>query len=80
MLGENHSLINDFPELQDVIIELLKSDDTFSQDNERYNVLDTEIRNLELEDSPIHDDAMHNLKHERSALKDSLYKRLVQNK
>lgn len=38
---------------------------------------DEEIRKLELSNSPIDDEAMHQLKHERSELKDSLYQRIL---
>lgn len=80
MLGEEHSLIHDFPELEDTIVRLIGSDKKFTEDNKSYNVLDKEIRELELNDAPIQDDAMHKLKHERSILKDSLYKYLVNEK
>lgn len=47
MLGENHSLINDFPDYQDLILKLTESDDGFAQDNKKYSSLDKEIRTLE---------------------------------
>ena len=77
MLGEDHSLLNDFPELTDTINSLMASDPTFAADNKRYTALDKEIRTLELRGSPIDDQAMHQLKHDRAELKDSLYQRLV---
>jgi len=78
MLGENHSLINEFPEHQEIIARLLISDEVFAKDTRHYNALDKEIRTLELNGAPIDDEAMHQLKHERAVLKDSLYKRLVE--
>ncbi|OEE67828.1 hypothetical protein A1OO_19010 [Enterovibrio norvegicus FF-33] len=78
MLGEKHSLLNDFPELEDRINQLVESDATFATDNKKYNALDKEIRTLELQGAPIGDDAMHQLKHERSVMKDSLYQRVTQ--
>lgn len=74
MLGEIHCLLNDFPEMEDIIKRLTETNTTFAEKNERYNALDKEIRELELKDSPTTDDAMHALKNERAALKDQLYK------
>ncbi|MGH1373769.1 MAG: YdcH family protein [Cellvibrionaceae bacterium] len=75
MLGEDHNLIKEFPQLKDSIDQLNLSDDNFSIDYKRYNNLDSEIRKLELRDAPIDDTAMHELKRERSQLKDSLIQR-----
>ncbi|MEZ8823731.1 YdcH family protein [Vibrio amylolyticus] len=77
MLGESHSLLNDFPELKDVILRLTKQDETFKLDVTQYDTLDKEVRKLELQDSPISDEEMHQLKHDRAVLKDSLYQRLT---
>ncbi|OED95770.1 hypothetical protein BCU83_09805 [Vibrio breoganii] len=77
MLGEKHSLENDFPELQDVIKQLVESNEAFAQDNKTYTALDKEIRVLELNGDPITDEEMHKMKHDRAVLKDSLYQRLV---
>lgn len=77
MLGENHSLIHEFPEFKDIISSLTQSDEDFAKDAKRYDDLDKEIRELELDGVPVGDDAMHELKNERAALKDSLYQRLV---
>jgi uncharacterized protein YdcH (DUF465 family) len=77
MLGENHSLANEFPEYKDIIAALAEKDPVFAKDAKRYNELDREIRELELKGTPIDDDAMHQLKNDRAALKDTLYQRLV---
>lgn len=77
MLGENHSLLNDFPEFADVIASLTESDSTFVEDNKRYTAIDKEIRVLELNGGPIEDEAMHKLKHDRAELKDALYQKLI---
>jgi len=69
MLGEDHSLIHEFPEFRDTIIRLTESDKAFSEKVKRYNALDKEIRKLELKNSPIQDAAMYKLKHDRSILK-----------
>ena len=77
MLGEIHSLVNDFPEYRELITKLTASDGVFAKDNRQYNELDQEIRTLELNGAPIGDEEMHRLKHDRAALKDALYQRLV---
>ncbi|MDD1795388.1 YdcH family protein [Enterovibrio makurazakiensis] len=77
MLGEKHSLLDDFPELENRINALIEADSTFAADNKKYNALDKEIRTLELNNGPIGDDAMHQLKHQRSVMKDSLYQRIA---
>lgn len=78
MLGEDHSLTNEFPEYEEVIAQLADSDKQFASDTNKYNELDEEIRQLELDGTPISDEAMSRKKHERAVLKDSLYQRLVQ--
>ncbi|WP_438465764.1 YdcH family protein [Marinomonas sp. PE14-40] len=78
MLGENHLLTTDFPEFTDTIKTLCEQDSQFQQENSRYTLLDKEIRELELSNTPISDDEMHKLKHDRSTLKDALYARLKQ--
>ena len=75
MLGEDHSLFNDFPDKAEVIKGLIESDPAFAADARRYHDLDKEIRQLELRNSPIDDQSMHQLKHDRAELKDSLYQR-----
>ncbi|GAA5218896.1 YdcH family protein [Corallincola platygyrae] len=76
MLGEDHSLIHEFPEYEQVIAKLMTSDESFTKDAKHYNALDKEIRTLELQGAPIGDDAMHKLKHDRAELKDTLFERL----
>ncbi|MGB1321590.1 MAG: YdcH family protein [Vibrio gallaecicus] len=77
MLGENHSLLSEFPEMKDAITSLVKADEVFANDMAKYDELDKEIRKLELDGSPIDDGEMHQLKHDRAVLKDSLHQRLV---
>ena len=78
MLGEDHSLTNDFPDHQDTIAKLNESDTEFAKKADKYDKLDKEIRVLELKDAPISDEQMNQLKHDRSELKDWLYERLQQ--
>ncbi len=80
MLGEKHRLIDDFPEFNELIQSLSESDSTFAEKNSEYTRLDDEIRKLELGGAPIGDDEMHKMKHDRAALKDTLYQYLLKNK
>lgn len=73
MLGENHSLLNEFPSDKETIEQLTQSDPKFAEKAKKYHTLDTEIRKLELNSAPIDDEAMHQLKHDRAVLKDVLY-------
>ncbi len=77
MLGEEHSLVQDFPDYADVIAQLNETDERFAKENRYYQSLDKQIRVLELKSSPIDDLSMHQLKQERAELKDSLYQRLL---
>ncbi|WP_210397342.1 YdcH family protein [Motiliproteus sediminis] len=76
MLGENHSLLNEFPEFNDTIESLKQSNSAFADEVKRYDLLDAEIRKLELRDSPIADDEMLALKNQRAESKDDLYQQL----
>ncbi len=80
MLGEDHSLLNEFPEFKDIILRLVESDREFLENNQKYNELDKEIRTLELNNTPIDDAEMHQLKHSRRVLKDLLHQRLTKEK
>lgn len=73
MLGENHSLLNEFPEFKELILSLAKEDDTFKSKMKTYDEIDKEIRVLELNGAPINDEEMHTLKVKRSQLKDDLH-------
>ena len=77
MLGEDHSLVNEFPSLKTLIGQLNVSNQDFAQQAAKYHELDTEIRRLELDNAPIDDEAMHKLKHDRAVLKDVLYQQLM---
>ncbi len=77
MLGEDHSLRQEFPKYIEQIEQLIKSDSNFAEKVAKYDAVDKEIRELELANAPIDDGAMHQLKHDRAELKDSLYRVLV---
>lgn len=78
MLGEDHSLKHEFPEYREQINQLAANDRHFANGAKRYDALDKQIRNLELAGTPVSDDTIHQMKHDRSVLKDSLYRRLQQ--
>ncbi|KPQ01601.1 YdcH family protein [Marinobacter sp. HL-58] len=73
----NHELHKEFPQFQELIDELRNSDQTFKEHFQQYAELDQEIEGLELRDSPIGDDKLHQMKQKRLQLKDDLYKTLV---
>ncbi len=77
MLGENHSITNEFPDHLDTISQLAESDSSFAENVRNYNALDKEIRVLELQGSPIDDREMNALKHNRAELKDWLHSRIM---
>ncbi len=76
MLGENHSLLSEFPEFKERIERLIASDQEFAVKAKKYDDLDAQIRQLELANSPASDATMHQMKHDRVELKDDLYKQL----
>lgn len=77
MLGENHSLVNEFPAYKQTITQLIQVNKNFAANAERYHLLDTEIRQLELNNAPIDDESLHQIKHERAMLKDLLYQAIL---
>ncbi len=77
MLGEDHSLLKEFPEHETTINKLKDSNESFLNDYKEYDELDAQIRHLELNNNHIEDTAMHELKHRRRVLKDRLYKQIL---
>ncbi|MBE0376830.1 MULTISPECIES: YdcH family protein [Pseudoalteromonas] len=77
MLGEDHSLTKEFPEHLNTITALSKESSEFAARAKQYNAIDKEVRVLELQDAPIDDQSMQQLKVERAELKDWLHKELV---
>lgn len=77
MLGEDHSLTQDFPDHLSTITKLNTENPEFAKMAQQYNAIDKEIRILELKGAPIDDQAMHQLKHDRAELKDWLHQQLL---
>lgn len=73
MTIENHTLINEFPDLKEQIHSLKTGNHHFSRLFDEYNDVDREVRRLEGEGSPKADETMEELKKKRLALKDELY-------
>lgn len=74
---DNHTLINEFPQLKDKIHALKTSDNHFARRFDEYNDLDREVRRLEGVGSPKADETMEELKRKRLTLKDELYQMLT---
>ncbi|NAW64982.1 YdcH family protein [Photobacterium halotolerans] len=77
MLGENHALFIEFPEMQDKIKELKTCDESFKAMSDRYHQLDHKIRGLECSNIPTEDHHFTQLKMERLQLKDKIYNILM---
>lgn len=77
MLGEDHSLLSEFPQFKELILRLISSNHSFAQEAKRYDELDSDIRKLELKNSPVSDSVMLEMKKERATLKDDLYRQLI---
>ncbi len=78
MLGENHDLVHEFPDMQGKISSLRASDTHFAELMDEYDQLDAEIRRLEELGQPVCDETMEDLKKQRVGLKDRLFMALRQ--
>lgn len=70
---ENHSLINEFPQLKNEIHELKMGDAHFSRLFEQYHHIDKEIHRIESGAENTSDNYLEGLKKKRLATKDILY-------
>ncbi|PSW03731.1 YdcH family protein [Photobacterium lipolyticum] len=76
MLGENHALFIEFPEMKNKIHQLKMADENFKSMSDRYHKLDHVIRGLECNNVPTEDQHYTQLKMERAQLKDKIYSAL----
>ncbi len=76
MIGESHSLLNEFTSHKEDILKLCEQDPDFAKQASQYNELDEKIRILELNNSPVSDAEIRQMKHDRSVLKDVLFRRI----
>lgn len=74
---ESHDLIHEFPEYKTKIHDLKMNNNHFHNLFEKYDENTTKIEGLEKEDIPITDKHMEDLKKERLAIKDEIYKMLL---
>ena len=77
MLGENHSIHHEFPDLHEKIDLLSGEDPVFREQILEHDKLDKQIRGLEMRESPVADAQMETMKHQRLQLKDHIYQRLM---
>lgn len=70
---ENHSLLNEFPEMADQIHALKMKDRHFSRLFDEYHEIDREVRRIEEEVEAASDDRLEDLKMRRLHLKDDLF-------
>lgn len=74
MLGEHHSILKEFANDKDTIIELLKKDLHFASLSSQYHELDNKLVTLEEQGVPISDHEFTQLKMRRAELKDELFR------
>lgn len=73
MLGEFHDILHEFPGMEDRIRVMAANDDTFAHLMREHDQMDAKIRDLELNNQPVADFYMEDLKKQRAVLKDRLY-------
>jgi len=76
MLGEQHDLLHEFPELEGKIEEMRQANQPFAELMDQYDNLDARVRRLEELGTPVADETIEDLKKERLLLKDRLYQLL----
>ena len=70
---ENHSLINEFPEMRDQIHKLKTSDNHFARLFDEYDAVERQVHRIESGAEPTTDDRLEALKKQRLSLKDQLF-------
>lgn len=74
---DHHDLAHEFPEHKDRIHTLKMSDAHFARLFEQYHGVTNEVEKLERADMPVNDTLVEDLKKQRVALKDELYRMIV---
>ncbi len=74
---DHHDLIHEFPEHKDTIHDLKMSNAHFAKLFDEYHGVTDEVEKLERADMPVNDTLVEDLKKQRVALKDELYRMLV---
>ena len=70
---ENHSLINEFPEMREKIHQLKMSDNHFSRLFSAYDTIEHAVHRIESGAEAASDEHLESLKKERLKLKDALF-------
>ncbi len=73
---ENHSLINEFPEMRERIHRLKAADGHFARLFNEYDAVEHSVHRIESGAEAASDERLEQLKKERLALKDELYNML----
>lgn len=77
MLGEHHSLIQEFPEHREKIHQLKTSNAHFARLFDEYHDVDKHIYRIEEQIETVSDDYAEELKKKRLSLKDQLYQMII---
>lgn len=77
MQVEHHDLAHEFPEFKDAIHDLKLSNAHFARLFDEYHGLTNEVERLERDDLPASDLRVEDLKKQRVALKDQIYRMLA---
>jgi uncharacterized protein YdcH (DUF465 family) len=80
MQVEHHDLAHEFPEHIEAMQSLKTHDGHFAKLFDDYHSLTSEVEGLELADLPVNDILIEEMKKQRVALKDQLYRALVAHK
>ena len=75
---EKHTLLHDFPQHHDTILQLKIHDRQFEQLADQYNELALQLYKLEKNNSPVADEYLESLKLRRVQLKDQLFSLIQQ--
>jgi uncharacterized protein YdcH (DUF465 family) len=70
---ENHTLINEFPEMRDLIHQMKMAGGHFTKLFDEYDVIEHEIHRIESGAEAASDERLESLKKKRLSLKDELY-------
>ena len=74
---DHHDLVHEFPEHKDAIHDMKMNDAHFAKLFDEYHGVTNEVEKLERADMPVNDALVEDLKKQRVALKDELYRMLV---
>ena len=79
MQGEHHDLVHELPEHKDAIHHLKMHNTHFARYFDEYHQLTDKIENIEKNNNTISDAEITDMKLKRLALKDDMYKMIMEN-